>query len=567
MRLLRILVALAALTLAVIAHATELPARVPVIALVGDSTVTDAKGWGAAFANALGDRAEVHNFAIGGRSAKSYTDERRLSAALAVKPDYGFLQFGHNGQPGKGAHRETDPQGDYRGYLRAFVEEIRSAGAKAVIVSSVTRRIFDADGKIQSTLEPWAAGARAVAEQLGVPFVDLHARSIAYHDRIGPWRSKLFDMAPDDQTHLNSLGASVVSGMIFDALDDVGHPLAALRPMAVRVSSDVISADDGVPVVRTIAEAIGLAPTADNGAFRVQLGQARYAEKLIVDKPQVHLIGVDRDETIVFWNDSGDSPGLDGHPVGTWGSYSVKVVAPDFAARDLTFENAFDYASNRALPDDDPTKVRNAQGVALMLADGSDRAHFDNVAFLGNQDTLFVNAGRSYFDDVRIVGHVDFIFGAGQAVFEDATIEALNRPGKNPTAYVTAPSTHISQPFGFLFINCRILRHDDAVPAGSVKLGRPWHPGSDPEVNGSAVFRNCYMDDSVAEDGYARISGTIDGRRSWFDLEPDSRFFEYRSHGPGALQGPRRPQLPEAAARYYTRQGVLADWNPGENDW
>ena len=202
-----------------------------------------------------------------------------------------------------------------------------------------------------------------------------------------------------------------------------------------------------------------------------------------------------------------------------------------------------------------------------MLADGSDRARFRNVTFLGNQDTLFVNAGRSFFESVRIVGHVDFIFGAGQAVFENARIEALNRPGKDPAAYVTAPSTRISQPFGMLFIDCRILRHDDSVPPGSVKLGRPWHPGGDPAVNGSAVFTNCFMDDSVSEDGYASISSTVDGVRQWFDLEPGSRFFEYGSHGPGALKGARRPQLDDSAATYYTRSNVLGDWDPQAESW
>ena len=75
------------------------------------------------------------------------------------------------------------------------------------------------------------------------------------------------------------------------------------------------------------------------------------------------------------------------------------------------------------------------------------------------------------------------------------------------------------------------------------------------------------MDDSLARDGYARISGRVDGERRWYDLEPDSRFFEYGSHGPGALQGPRRPQLDESAARYFTTANVLAGWDPTEKKY
>ena len=317
-----------------------------------------------------------------------------------------------------------------------------------------------------------------------------------------------------------------------------------------------------MPHLRTVAEAIALAPSGSTRAFRIVLDEGRYVEKLIVDRPNVEIRGASQSGTVISYADSGASPGLDGMPVGTWGSYTMKVTAPGFSARELTIENAFDYAANLALADDDPNKIRDSQGVALMLAEGSDRATFENVTLTGNQDTLFVDAGRSYFRDVRIIGHVDFIFGAGQAVFERATIEARNRVGKDPVAYVTAPSTHVAMPFGFLFLDCRLVRHDAAVPRGSVKLGRPWRPGGDPAANGSAVFRDCFMDDHISEDGYAPISSTVDGVRTWFDLEPGSRFFEHGSHGPGATAGPRRPQLGDAAVRYYTRENVLGDWDP-----
>lgn len=539
---------------------------VPVIALTGDSTVTDEKGWGGAFANALSGRAVVHNFAASGRSAKSYTDEGRLPQALAVTPDYVFIQFGHNGQPGKGAHRETDPEGSYRDYLRQFVADIRAAGAEPVIVSSLARRNFGEDSMVQSTLGPWAEGARAVANELDTSFIDLHARSITHHNRMGPARSALFDMAPGDHTHLNDLGASAVTGLIFDALADINHPLAPLRPMQVRVGDSATAGKD-MPRVNTLAEAIALAPSGSGQAFRILLDDGRYVEKLVVDKPNVSLVGASQSATVISYADSGASLGPDGKPVGTWGSYTVKVTAPGFSARELTIENDFDYAANLALADDDPDKIRDSQGVALMLAEGSDRAQFDNVTLTGNQDTLFVDAGRSYFRDVRIIGHVDFIFGAGQAVFERATIEARNRVGKDPVAYITAPSTHVAMPFGFLFLDCRLVRHDADVPEGSVKLGRPWHPGGDPAANGSAVFRDCFMDDHIAEDGYSPISSTVDGVRTWFDLEPGSRFFEHGSHGPGAKVGPRRPQLDDAAVRYYTRENVLGDWKPFAEDW
>lgn len=229
------IVAVLAIILCSAVFSTAPAADIPVIALVGDSTVTVEKGWGGAFAELLDGRADVRNFAVGGRSAKSYTDENRLPDALAVRPDYVFIQFGHNGQPGKGAYRETDPEGSYRDYLRRFVAEIRAAGAEPVIVSSLTRRNFDEDGRIESTLGPWAEGARAVATELDVPFIDLHTASIELHNQLGEARSADFDHGPGDRTHLSESGARAIARLIFDALDDIDHPLAALRPAPAEI--------------------------------------------------------------------------------------------------------------------------------------------------------------------------------------------------------------------------------------------------------------------------------------------------------------------------------------------
>jgi lysophospholipase L1-like esterase len=65
------------------------------IALIGDSTVTDTSGWGKAFADRFGGEVTVVNFSVGGRSSRSWHDEQRLPPALAEKPDYVLIQFGH----------------------------------------------------------------------------------------------------------------------------------------------------------------------------------------------------------------------------------------------------------------------------------------------------------------------------------------------------------------------------------------------------------------------------------------------------------------------------------------
>lgn len=315
-------------------------------------------------------------------------------------------------------------------------------------------------------------------------------------------------------------------------------------------------------VYATISEALKAAPAADNGPYRILIRKGVYREKLHVTRPDVHLLGEDRDESVISWDDTGSTPGPDGRGLGTWGSATLIISASGFRAENLTVENAFDYPANRALPADDPGRIEHMQAVALMTTGESDRAVFKNVTIRGYQDTLFIDAGRHWFHGCRIEGHVDFIFGAGQAVFEKCDIVSLNRVNKNPTGYVTAPSTKRTDAYGFLFLHSSFLKAA-GVTAGSVRLGRPWHPGADPGVEGSAVFMHSFMDDHIGPEGYAPISSTNPaGEKVWFEVDENSRFFEYGNYGPGALASPRRPSLSEEQSGQYTASQVLDGWVP-----
>lgn len=318
-----------------------------------------------------------------------------------------------------------------------------------------------------------------------------------------------------------------------------------------------------VPVFASIAAALSSATEEEAGPYRVLIRKGVYREKLRVTRPDVHLLGETRDGTVITWDDTGSTPGPGGEGLGTWGSATLTVLAPGFQAENLTVANGFDYPANAALAADDPRRVERMQAVALMTTGDSDRAVFDRVTVVGYQDTLFVDAGRSYFRDCKVLGHVDFIFGAGQAVFENCDIVSRNRANKNPTGYVTAPSTHVAQPYGLLFINSRLLKEDPHLPAGSVRLGRPWHPGAVRTAEGSAVFINCFMDDHIGREGYAPISAVdSNGVRVWFEVDERSRFFEFGSHGPGGAPSEYRPQLTPGRAEWFSSDQALNGWNP-----
>ena len=346
----------------------------------------------------------------------------------------------------------------------------------------------------------------------------------------------------------------------------VATPANARSPYAAVVDARFAGTEgdtvDGAPVYRSIGRAM-TGMTANGGARAVVLVRAgRYREKLTIDRPRITLLGVHRDSTIPTFDAAADTPSPGGGTYGTRGSFTLRIVAPDFRAERLTIENAFDYPANAAKANEDPTKFRNPQAVALMLDLGSDRASFVDVKLTGYQDTLFPNAGRAYFHRCEVWGHVDFIFGAGRAVFDDCDIVSRDRGSRSNNGYVTAASTPRSQEHGFLFVRSRLKKESAAMAPASVTLGRPWHPFADPDAVGSVVFIDTWMDDHIGAKGWDRMS-SIDstGTRVWYEPE-SARFFEHGTTGPGAVASPRRRVLSAEEARRHTPAAVLDGWLP-----
>src|SRR5438034_6503987 len=143
------------------------------IALAGDSTVTDIVGWGVGFAKQLTGDVECLNFSQGGRSSKSFIDEGHWQKVLDAKPDYILIQFGHNDQPGKGPERETDPNSTYPEFMSRYVDEARAVGAKPILVTSIERRKWEGE-KIRPTLTEYADAVKKVAVQKNVPLIDMN---------------------------------------------------------------------------------------------------------------------------------------------------------------------------------------------------------------------------------------------------------------------------------------------------------------------------------------------------------------------------------------------------------
>ncbi len=235
------------------------PAAVPTLYLVGDSTVTDqpaepAASWGQMLPAFLDGQVAVANHAESGETLKSFLTELRLDKVLStIRPgDWLFIQFGHNDQKAQWPQTYVEANTTYRAYLNAYIAEARRRGAKPVLVTSPERRNFDAAGRIKPSLGDYPAAVRAVAQEAGVPLIDLNRMSIALYEALGPERSPLaFNDGGKDRTHHNNYGAWLLAHGVAEgirALPDLGRHVTAPRfdPAKPPLPNDVAIVPSGV---------------------------------------------------------------------------------------------------------------------------------------------------------------------------------------------------------------------------------------------------------------------------------------------------------------------------------
>ena len=210
------------LTAMLLQMATATPPHDPAVArinpskiiLVGDSTTQVNSGWGGSFcATRVTSFAACVNLGRGGRSSKSYRAEGSWDVVLAEMKTPGYaniwvvIQFGHNDQPGKPG-RSTDLATEFPANLRHYVEDVRAAGAKPILVTPLTRRFFK-NGEITHDLDPWADAVRKVAKDMNVPLIDLNARSAVIIQAMGPVMAGHYSLGlPDSNMLASALGGN-----------------------------------------------------------------------------------------------------------------------------------------------------------------------------------------------------------------------------------------------------------------------------------------------------------------------------------------------------------------------
>lgn len=215
------------------AHAAETgPLR---IVLIGDSTVCDYpatrpdRGWGQFIAEKFQPGSvQVINLAAAGRSTKTFITEGRWTKALAEKPDYVFIQFGHNDSHAPEKPESTDAATTFRDFLRRYIDDARAINAVPILVTPMVRRTFGSDGKIADNLSPYADAMKSVAAEKKAPLIDLHGTSTTLISNLGPARAQEFANKPGDVTHFNERGARAMAGLVINGVPSAAPKLAPL---------------------------------------------------------------------------------------------------------------------------------------------------------------------------------------------------------------------------------------------------------------------------------------------------------------------------------------------------
>jgi polygalacturonase len=343
----------------------------------------------------------------------------------------------------------------------------------------------------------------------------------------------------------NAAGVPLVCEGRFQPLRDV--PTAPSAAVTIPPEDPTLYvAASGTGDYYSIQRAIDVAPA--EGAV-ISVAPGVYREVLTVAKPHIHIRSPysDPTRTVIVFNRSAGTSG------GTFNSATVNVRADNFTAENVTFANDFNATH--------PQEPQGSQALALLVT--GDRAVLRNVRLLGNQDTLYVGSRdcdgaspescvptRQYFSGCYIEGNVDFIFGDGNAVFENCEIHST----PHSIGYITAQGKQrADQDSTFVFNHCRLTAEPGVT---NVWLGRPWRP------HAAVVFLDTEMGGHIQPAGW----------REWHPGETrsiETAFYaEYNSSGPGARPPERDPHTkmlsPAEAARYETKRFLAGrdHWDP-----
>ncbi|MGF7140787.1 rhamnogalacturonan acetylesterase [Roseimarinus sediminis] len=231
----------------------------PTLYLIGDSTVKNGRGDGSGGLWGWGDplvqyfdttKIDVKNHARGGTSSRTYRSLGLWNEVLEkLQPgDYVLMQFGHNDSGAlndslrargtiKGVGDESEAivnllTGEhevvhsYGWYMRQFIQEVKSKGARPVIIAPIPRNKWE-NGKVPRNDNSYGGWAREVAESESIPFIDLNEKLAAAMEVLGEEQVTGQLFFQHDHTHTTAKGAIVAASKVVEGLKELDHRLVS----------------------------------------------------------------------------------------------------------------------------------------------------------------------------------------------------------------------------------------------------------------------------------------------------------------------------------------------------
>ena len=365
------------------------------------------------------------------------------------------------------------------------------------------------------------------------------------------------------QQYTLSIGADAItdlSGNAFPARDITFTVME--RPQPIAKVFDAVVAQDGTGNYKTVQEAIDAAPTGRISPWLIFVKNGTYEELVTIpeNKPFIHLIGQDKEKTVVcYWinnggtNDIGWEYSTNNPNSKTYGKQGVvQVNSTDFYTENISYIDSYGVE-------------RQAGPMGLAMSSRNDRQAFNNCQFRSYQDTWYTDvrnsSARQYVNNCLIEGAVDFYYGAGDNFVENSTFR-LAREG----SVIVAPSHQAGTKWGYVMVNNVI-----DGKGGANKLGRAW------QNQPMAVWINTTLKTTIAPEGWSEWHiapklfaeyNTMDADGQPVDL--NNRRTTYKVDDDKLAPGETSPVTRQAIlsaeeAAKYTYEAVTSgndDWNP-----
>ncbi|WP_302546031.1 pectinesterase family protein, partial [Coprobacter fastidiosus] len=344
------------------------------------------------------------------------------------------------------------------------------------------------------------------------------------------------------------------------------------RPQPIARVFDAVVAADKTGDYESVQAAIDAAPKNRTTPYLIFIKNGSYEEQVVIpsDKPNIHLIGQDKEKTNIHLKINVQSEPQEGsqwyqNDTAAW-KYSVhNPESPTYQMEGTVVRiNSNDFFSeNISFINDWGVERQNGPQSLAMMTKG-DRITFHNCKFRSYQDTWMTpgNTGyRHYVKGCYIEGAVDYVYGAGDCLFEDCTLYNV-RSG----SVITAPEHEKGTQWGYVFDHCTI-DGNEASNDGKNKLGRPWHN------NPICVWLNTTMKVGIAPEGWSEMGGIpalfaeynsmdIDGN----PVDLNNRRTFYTGTDEGMEEGGEcKAELSADEAARYTYENIVSgndNWNP-----